>query len=288
MAAGPPARSTVRAVVDGFLGGDPIRVCKRILSGLLLLLTAAVLLLSLAGGVGVWVVRGRVAAKAAWVFERVDSTLDVAEQGLGQVKTSLARAAERLDKAREEQRELARQPQRPAAARRFLARTVQQQVAPELDNAHEKLHTVAEAAAVVNSVLEDVGNFPLLSAAGLELDRLAEINGSLSRVESSAWELVRLLGEPEAEAGSDAGVRLSQVDRTLKTVRGLVAEYEPQLAQVRQRAEGLRSKTLSWITPAAIILSLSCLWVALSQVSLLAHAWSWWKRSGGNPTATPP
>jgi hypothetical protein len=264
-----------------------MQLCKRVLAALTLLLSAAGLLLSLAGGVGVWVVKGRVTAKAEWVFGRVESALDVADQGLDHVNTSLARAAERLDSAREEQRQLAGEPQRAAAARRFLARTVQQTVAPELGDAHEKLHAVAEAAAVVNSVLEDVGGFPLLSAAGLELDRLAEINHSLSRVESSAWELARLLGEPGSEAGADAGARLSQVDRTLQAVRGLVAEYEPQLARVRQRTAGLKSEVLSWVTPAAVLISLACLWVALSQVSLMAHAWSWWGRSGGSPAAAP-
>ena len=255
-----------------------MRVCRRALAGLALLLGAAVLLLSLAAGVGVWVIRPTVSAKATFVFERVEAALNVADQGLDHVKTSLARAAERLDKVREEQRQLAREPQKADVARRFLARTVQQRVAPEIDNAHEKLHTVAEAAVVVNSVLEDVGNFPFLSATGLDVDRLADLNNNLSRVESSAWELLRLLGEQGPEAGSDAAARLSQGERSLRAVRSLIAEYEPQLAQVRQRTEALKARTLPWITPGAALISLACFWVALSQISLLAHAWSWWKR----------
>ena len=255
-----------------------MRVCRRALAGLALLLGAVGLLLSLAGGVGVWVIRPTVSTKATLVFGRVEAALDVADQGLAHVKTSLARAAERLDKVREEQRQLAREPQRGDATRRFLARTVQQRVAPEIGNAHEKLHTVAEAAVVVNSVLEDVGNFPFLAVTGLDVDRLTELNGNLSRVESSAWELLRLLGEQGPEAGSDAAARLSQVERALQAIQSLIAEYEPQLAQVRQRTEALKSHTLPWITPAAALVSFACFWLALSQVSLLAHAWSWWKR----------
>src|SRR5262245_15697343 len=201
-----------------------MQVCRRILAGLTLLLSAVGLLLGLAGGVGVWVVKGPVTDKAAWAFERIDSTLDVADQGLDHVKTSLARAAERLDKVREEQRQLAREPQRSDTARRFLARTVQQRVAPELGNAHEKLHTVAEAAVVVNAMLEDVGNFPFFSVTGLDVDRLSEINDNLSRVESSAWEMLRLLGEQGSETGSEAAARLSQVERALQTMQGLIAQ----------------------------------------------------------------
>src|SRR5262249_37491920 len=154
--------------------------------------SAAGLLLSLGGGGGVWIVKGPGTARATRVFERIEAALDIADQGLGHVATSLARATDRLDNAREEQRELSQEPRRREAARRFLARTVQQRVAPEIGDAHEQLHVVAEAAVVVNSVLEDLGNFPILSVTGLDLDRLAEINGRLVDVGPAAWELSRL------------------------------------------------------------------------------------------------
>jgi hypothetical protein len=261
-----------------------MKVCKRILAGLTLLLSAAGLLLSLAGGVGVWVVKGPVTAKLTRIFERLDAALDLADQGLDHVKASLARAAERLDSVREERRQLAQPSGVASTAKRFLARSVQQGIAPELGDAHEKLHTVAEAAVVVNSVLEDVGNIPFLSIPGLDTDRLAEINKSLSGVESSAWEMLRLLGESGSGSGPDAADRFSQVDSTLKTMQRLIAEYEPQLTQARQRTEALKSWTLPWITPAAALVSFVCFWVAISQVSLLCHAWSWWGRLGHTAT----
>src|SRR5262249_55591785 len=124
---------------------------------------------------------------------------------------------------------------------------------------------------------EDVGNFPFLSATGLDSGQLTELNNRLAAVGPAAWELSRLLGDPEGDAG-DAGTQFSRIDQALKAMQGLLAEYEPQLAQVRQRAEALKSKTLFWITPAAVLISAACFWIALSQVSVLCHAWSWWKR----------
>ncbi len=256
-----------------------MNVCKRALAGLTALVSAVGLILSLAGGIAVWAVRGPATARATQVFERVDAAHTVAEQSLDQVKTSLARAAKRLDGVREEQRKLAQGPRTANPVRRLLARTVQQQIAPDVGMAHEKLHTVAEAAVVVNSVLEDVGSIPSLAVPGLDIGRLTEINGRLAEVGPAAWELSRLLGEPGADAG-DAGAQLSRVDQTLKAMRGLVAEYEPQLAQVRRRTEALQARTLPWITPLTALVSFACFWVALSQVSLLAHARSWWKCSG--------
>jgi hypothetical protein len=272
--AGPAGRMTTLRLSRG----GPVNVCKRILAGLALLLSAAMLLLSLAGGVGVWVVKGPVTAKATRVFGRIDAALDVAEQNLDQVKASLARAAERLDSAREEQRKLAQRPPPRSTLQRLVARKVLPRIAPDLGNAHEKLHAVAEAAVVVNSVLEDVGNFPLLSVPGLDLDRLAEMNSRLADVGPAAWELSRLLGEPGPDSDA-AGAQLSRIERALQTMRGLIAEYEPRLTEVRQRTQALKSRTLPWVTPAAVLISVVCAWIALSQVSLLSHAWSWWKQS---------
>jgi hypothetical protein len=259
-----------------------MRVLKRILAGLVFLLSMVGLLLSVAAGVGVWVVKGPATDRAVRVFGRVGAALDVADEGLDHVQTSLSRAAERLESVKEEQRKLAQEPRRGAAVGRLLARTVQQRVAPEFSDAHEKLHTVAEASVVVNSVLEDLGNFPLLASTGLDLDRLTEMNNRLADVGPAAWELSRLLGESGPESDADADAQMSRIERTLETMRGMVGDYQTQVRQARQRTDELKAKTLAWITPAAVLVSLVCFWIALSQVSLLFHARSWWRRSSSS------
>jgi hypothetical protein len=265
-----------------------MRLCKRILAGLVFLLATAALLLSVAGGVGVWIVKGPATDRATRVFGRIDASLDVAEQGLDHAQASLSSAAERLESVKQEQRKLAQEPRRNNALGRLLARTVQQRVAPELGDAHETLHTVAEAAVVVNSILEDIGNSPFLSTSGLDLDRLTEINNRLADVGPAAWELSRLLGEPGTESDPDAAAQLSRVERTLEAIRGLVAQYQTQVTQARQRTAELKARTLTWITPAAVLVSLVCFWIAVSQVGLLAHARSWWRHSASTPKAIGP
>ncbi|MBY0527145.1 MAG: hypothetical protein K2R98_27365 [Gemmataceae bacterium] len=252
---------------------------KRILAAVVLLLATVVLLLSLAAAIGIWIIKEPVTRQATQLHGRIESALDIADQGLDQAKTSLTRAVERLETTREEQRQLAREPQNPGL-RRFMARTVQQRLAPELGDAQAKLHTVAEAAVAINTVLEDMGNFPFLAATGFEGDQLTEINGQLSQVSSSAWELSRLLGDPPTDQDADAvNAQLSRVDSTLKSSLALIARYQPRVAEVRQRAEGIKSKTLTWIGPVAAVISFVFFWSALSQLSMMRQAISWWKRS---------
>jgi hypothetical protein len=104
---------------------------------------------------------------------------------------------------------------------------------------------------------------------------LSEINNSLSAVESSAWELTRLLGEPDFD--SDSVAQLSRMEQTLKTLQGLVAEYEPQFRQVRERTDMVQAKIFRWIIPVTALISFVCFWIALSQISALVHIWSWLK-----------
>jgi hypothetical protein len=257
-----------------------MNVCKRILGILALLLGATGLLLSLAVGVGVWVVKEPVTARATHISERVGAGLDLAEQKLEHAQTSLANAAKRLEKVKEERRQLPKESQRWDLARRAVARTVQRSFAPELSDAHEDLHEVAEAAVVVNSVLEDLGNLPFLSETGLDMDRLEEINSRIARVAPAAWELSRLLGEADPEADA----QMSQVEQLLTRLRELVADYQNQVKQVRQRTTALKAKAFAWITPAAIIVSSVSFWIALSQVCILSRAWSWIRQPGGNPS----
>ena len=257
-----------------------MNICKRILGILAFLLGTAALLLGLALGVGVWVVKEPVTARATHISERVDAGLDLAEQKLEHAQTSLTRAAKNLEDVKEERRQLPKESQPWDFARRSVARTVQRSLAPELSDAHNHLHEVAEAAIVVNSVLEDVGNLPFLSETGLDMDRLAEINSRIARVAPAAWKLSRLLGEADPEADD----QMSQVEQLLTRLRELVADYQNQVKEVRQRTTALKAKVFAWITPAAVLVSSVGFWIALSQLCILSRAWSWIRQPGRNPS----
>jgi hypothetical protein len=251
---------------------------KRIAAGLALFLGAAGLILSLVAGVGIWFLREPVTERMTHVFARVEAAFEVADQSLGQVKTSLANAEKRLEGVKEEQRKLAKEPKKDSASARLLARTVQKTIGPEVGGAQDKLQTIAEAAVVVNSVLEDLGNFPFLSTKGLDTGSLKKINALLADISPAAWELSRLLGEPEHEA--DALSQLSRIEGVLKTMQGSIAEYEPQLQQIRQRTEDLKARALNGVSLAPVIISLGCIWIAVAQFSLLCHGLTWWKGCG--------
>ena len=96
-----------------------MQVWRRLLAGPPIVLAVVVLRLSLGAGIEVWGAEGPVRARARDVFARVEVALDVAEQGFGQADASLTRAAERLNRTREEQQGLAREPAAVCTTSRF-------------------------------------------------------------------------------------------------------------------------------------------------------------------------
>ncbi|MGE3803397.1 MAG: hypothetical protein AB7K24_01850 [Gemmataceae bacterium] len=249
------------------------------MAALTALLAAACFFICVAGSFGIWIANGWATERLTLIFARVAGTLDAANQGLDQVKASLDRAGTRLAATREEQRKLAQDPQNNNTMHRWVARTVQQRVVPELGDANEKLHKVAELAVVVNSILEDVGTFPAFAASGLDLERLAEVNSQLAGVGSATWELSRLLADSNDKYDPDrVGDQLSRVQQ--------IAAYEPQLVRVRDTRATLEAKTFKWLDIVSVIVSISCVWIALSQISMFFHACTWWRRSGDDAGST--
>lgn len=249
---------------------------KSVLGGLALVLAASALVVSLVVAIGIWIVKRPAEDRLAHVFRRIGGALTMADEGLDSVRKSLAAAAERLDSVKIEQRKTAQAPGNGGAARRIMARTVQQRIAPEISNAHEKLHTVAEAAVVVNAVLADMENFPFLSALGFEVGDMTELNNTLTQVESSAWELGRLFVENESDA--EASVQMSRIEQSLAKLQDLLASYESKVKLVRQRTDEVQARTESWSTPVSIFISLAGFWVALSQLCVLSRAWACCRR----------
>jgi hypothetical protein len=153
-----------------------------------------------------------------------------------------------------------------------MARTVQKKVAPNFGDAHQDLQTVAEAAVLINSLLDDVAELPFLSAKGFDTSRLQDLNAKLAQVGPGAWELSRLLGDGEPDTEVDE--QMARIERTLNTLQEGIRDYQTEAKQIRQRATDVKTKTLHWIDVTPILASIASFWIALSQLCVLARAWS--------------
>lgn len=258
-----------------------MRPVRWLLSVLVMVVAVVVGLAALAGGVGVWVVKAPLTARTTQLLDRADKALEVAGVALREADTSLDRALASVQSVKEGHARLTGNTAQDRPALSLIALSLQDGLLPQVHDARQRLLVAAEAAVAIQSVLGGIGDFPLLSISPLDQERLQQVSTDLGRVGASAQELRAML---TSAAGGDGvapaavGSRAGDIQQVLQEVRVLAAEYARKVAQVRTEVGTLRSRVLAWIGPATVVVSALLFWIALSQVSVLAHAWSWLRK----------
>jgi hypothetical protein len=252
--------------------------------GLLVVLVAVVFLAAALGGsIGVWFVREPLTARATRVFDRVEAGLDASERGLGLANASLRKAAESVEAVQNGQAQLGRDAGQNRRALRLIASQIDRSLAPQVEDTRRRLLSVAEAAVAVESVLGDLNEFPSVSVSGPGAERVQQTQAKLTELAALAQQLsgmVKDRGAAEGTASARVGTSVVNIAEVLQAIQALAAEIEERVASARQEVARLQSRTLTAIERGTVVVSLVLLWIALAQVSLLAHAWSWVKRTG--------
>jgi hypothetical protein len=244
---------------------------------LVILVSVAVLLAALAGGIGVWVVKKPFTAGATRYFERANEMLGVAEQALSRVNSILAKAVESVKAIKDRHAKLSGENPEKRAAMDLLARRINREVAPRVEEARGRLEAITEIAAALQSVTSDLKDSPLGLIRPPDPDDLKRVSSQLSKVGTTSQELRDMLRDPKNGEGPAGGVRSKMIDveKLLESIQELTAEYQAKVTKLRDKLDNLHSEMEAWITPAALIVSAVLFWIAISQISLLIHACSW-------------
>jgi hypothetical protein len=263
---------------------------RRLLAVVVILVSAAFLIAALAGSISVWVVKQPLIERTTKIGDRVDRALALAERGLGEVDAGLQKATESVNAIKDNHAKLGGDKEQNRFLMRLIAMRIDEGLAPQVQDTRQRLLAVTEAAVAINSVLGDLNELPSGSISGPDADRLKQISDLLQRLAASAQELNGMLTNPKPEGVSaDAvGARVINIDQVLQTIRARVAEYLLQVTDFKQQVDTLRSRILRGVNLGTPIASLVFLWIAVSQVSLLVHAWSWLKKRHSGALASSP
>jgi hypothetical protein len=83
-------------------------------------------------------------------------------------------------------------------------------------------------------------------------------------------------GKVNKEAGKKEVVAASvEVDLVLQKVQATADEWQSDLDAAREELPRVKAEVLGWLTHAAVAVTVLCVWVAVSQMSLFAHARKW-------------
>jgi hypothetical protein len=252
------------------------KLIRRVTGALLLLLGALGLALSLAGMVGCWLVRPPLTQKASQVCERSEKLLGITAESAGKIKATLEKARANLAHVRKESAAPPPPDKLPAMLRATLRRKARD-LSPQIEQARQIAGNVVDFAAVLSPLLEGLNDLPFGPVGELDPEQVNDISKRVTALGGAAQKLDAMLGElPGQQASLDeVSEHAARMDEQLSEAAARVGALADRAARARARVAEVHSQLPDWITGAAVVLTVVLFWIALGQLSLLVHGWSW-------------
>jgi len=260
-------------------------MARKIFSGILIVLGAIFLVLSVVGIGAAWYYNEPLTREAVSRLTDINTELSQAQLGLQSSQGELERALRIVDAAEKALEKLAGQSTGTTGLLDNIQGTVDDRLLPELKTARERLVAASNSLESVHATLEGIGsllpidlNVPDKILTDL-IDSANSLDSEIADIEIVAQQVSTFLSDSSFLLGGD----LTETRKSLETFLATTQEYEKRVTEWRKQVTDLIEKTPKWIDQASIILTIFLLWFGLSQFGLVLHGLS--IQRGGDPLA---
>jgi hypothetical protein len=255
-----------------------VTLIRRFFALLVLLLSAAGLAACVLGIVYTWRTIGPLTEATEKVFDRVDHTVDLAGRSLDAILTGLREGRANLEELKKRSAGTDEEVRQINQFERLIAQRIVTRITPEPDRVQQGLSEMHDASIILQSLLGQVNELPVGVIANMDPDQVQSIGQELSGVETKSRALNSLLSQ--VIVSPSGGTNPDEVTRTSAAVDemiGVSEHYQATLQQVAANVAKVKERTFLGLRVAPYAITGLLLWLAVSQLSLLAHAWSWFK-----------
>jgi len=259
---------------------------RKIFSGVLIVISSILLLLSLVGIGAAWYYNEPLTGEAVTRLGEVEAELAQTQSALQDASAELERTLRIVDSAEQTLETLSEE---LAQAQRLFDefdKTLGDSLIPGLESSRDRLASLRGTLEDLRSSLERINSLPLVDL-NLPGDELLE--ALITTVDSIDEQIAGMeaLAERASTFAEDVsylmGGDLSETRQRLKEFLKVVDEYQQKVSDWHAQVETLIDSLPGWIDRASIILTVFLFWFGLSQFGLLLHGLSAWK--GNNPLA---
>jgi hypothetical protein len=259
-------------------------MARKIFSGVLIILSALLLVMSLAAIVAAWVYKDPLTQEAVSRLNEVDAELIQAQAALQNSAKELERALRIVDTAQTALQDLSLQSDSAENLLSNIQSTLDDRVLPELKETRGRIGTARSALESLQSVLAGIGNFlPGIDLSAPDkivtdlIDSTNSLDDEISNVEKLVQQASTFVSDNSYLLGGDLGETRDSLENLLISVQ----TYEKKVTGWHEQLSDYIKQTPTWIDRTAIGLTIFLLWFALSQFSLLLHGRRIW--AGDNP-----
>lgn len=252
-------------------------MARKILSGILIALSAIFLVLSVAGIGAIWFYNEPLTQKATGQLKDIDTQLAQAQATLQSSEKELQRALRIVDGAQTALEKMAKQTGSAKSLFDNIQSTIDDQLLPDLKTTRQRIDSARTTLESLQTVLKSVSSFipgvDLNAPAKTLADLIASthsLDTEIANVETLATQASTFVSDTSYLLGGD----LAETRTSLENFISYIQDYEKKVAGWREQDKDLLEKTPGWIDQASIALTIFLLWFGLSQFGLLLHGLS--------------
>jgi DNA repair exonuclease SbcCD ATPase subunit len=259
-------------------------MARKIFSGMLVVLSSILLVLSLVGIAAAWYYNKPLTEEALSRLGEVETELTRTQSALQDAKEELERTLRIVDSAEET---LARVTDELAQAKQLFEefdRTLGDRLIPGLENSKERLNSVRQTLEDLRSGLAQLNALPLinLNLPGDEMllnliQTVNSIDGQIDRMHELADQASTFAEDVSFLMGGD----FSETRQRLETFLEVIGDYEQKVGGWHAQVQNWIVLLPVWIDRASFLLTIFLLWFGFSQFVLLLYGLVLWR--GGDP-----
>ena len=130
----------------------------------------------------------------------------------------------------------------------------------------------------LSSLLQSFQELPLGQTSRIKPDELEGLADQASQLSVALGRLQAVVGEEDKDVSEkEVAVAASEMDLVLQKCQSRLDDWQSNLDAVSEEFQHVKAEILDWLRIAAITVTVACVWVAVSQISLFAHACKWFR-----------
>lgn len=266
----------------------------KFLYALVIGMSCLILLLSLAGIIGVWVAQRPIADAAVAVLRVVEQSAGVVRQPISRADRTLAELEANTTEIAEAAEQIGENITDQGVVMTLLPEEKEQQLAERADSVRETYADIRASIASGLDLYRSVNRLPFVSLPGVSGDRMDEIETAMTETQAQVATLrsdIAAIRAGAADATDRVQASATRLNDQIRSAREDVAQSDAELAAVELRAVHLQQIVPGAVAAAAVIITILYAFVIYTQVEVIRLYVDRWRHLGRRPepaSAEPP
>jgi hypothetical protein len=251
-----------------------MRLLRRLGRFMVLLLSMAGVLCCVTMAIGVWFFCQHASQRVQDVASRLDGGLERAAVANQSAQRAVEKGRAEVARVDKESTDVGGGGEKSRGASRAVRALIQQHVGPNLNDLSGRLATLSDAAVAASALLRSFQELPASRSGRIKPDQFERWGDEAQQLSGTLRRLETVVGNGE-KTTNEFTAATSEVDSILQKCQARLDGWQSDLESAREEVRHGEAEILGWLTPAAIVVTLLCLWLAASQISLFFHALRW-------------